>query len=98
MERRDFLAVLAAGTVGALTASTVTGCASPVPAAEITPSGTPLTLPTSTTGPPTPALSRAGLLPPAVGTRRPLPRYLLRSPAPRGNGRQVRYDFLPLSL
>jgi len=25
-------------------------------------------------------------------------RYLLRSPAPRGHGRQVRYDFLPLSL
>lgn len=87
MERRDFLAVLAAGTVGALTASTVTGCASPVPAAEITPSGTPLTLPTSPAGPPTPALSRARLLPPAVGTRRPLPAEpITRLP---GKGRHI---------
>ncbi|MCR5979175.1 polysaccharide deacetylase family protein [Gordonia jinghuaiqii] len=71
MERRDFLAVLAAGTVGALTASTVAGCASPVPAAEITLSGTlPSPLPAT---PATPSPSTAGLLPPAVGARHPLP-------------------------
>lgn len=70
MERRDFLAVLAAGTVGALTSSALVGCATPVPAAEIDPADGPSTppRPTSTT-----AVPSSGLLPPAVGTRRPLP-------------------------
>ncbi len=72
MERRDFLAILAAGTVGALTATTLSGCASPVPAAEITPSTPPTPTPPAPTSP-TPSVSPAGLLPPAVGTRQPLP-------------------------
>ncbi|AZZ80973.1 polysaccharide deacetylase [Gordonia alkanivorans] len=73
MERRDFLAILAAGTVGALTASTMTGCASPVPAAEITPSTPPTPTTPSVPTSIAPSLSPAGLLPPAVGTRHSLP-------------------------
>ncbi|ASR04836.1 Polysaccharide deacetylase [Gordonia rubripertincta] len=72
MERRDFLAILAAGTVGALTANTLAGCASPVPAAEIMPS-TPSLPPPTAPNSITPSVSPAGLLPPAVGTRHPLP-------------------------
>ncbi|MBR7193486.1 polysaccharide deacetylase family protein [Gordonia sp. SCSIO 19800] len=70
MERRDFLAVLAAGTVGALTSSALVGCATPVPAAEIDPADGPSTPPRTTSTTPVPS---SGLLPPAVGTRRPLP-------------------------
>ncbi|PKZ66131.1 polysaccharide deacetylase [Gordonia terrae] len=70
MERRDFLAVLAAGTLGALTSGSLTGCATPVPAAEIEPVEeiSPAAGPVSTARAPS-----SVLLPPAVGSRRPLP-------------------------